>query len=237
MGKVVAVNGSPRKQEGNTAMLLTPVLGGMQNAGCEVELFYAKELNVKSCNCVNMYCWYKKPGKCCLKDDMDQLYPHLREAEILVLATPVYIPLPGEMQNIVNRLCPLITPVLETRNGRTRARVREDVKMRKILLVSTGGWWEEGNFGTVTRIAEELAADTGVEFSGAVVRPHAAAMRAEGGLTDDGKKVIDAARRAGEELVRNGKIDQKTLDTIKSPLVPREAYNAMLMSLFDGAPT
>lgn len=175
--KVIAINGSPRMEKGYTAMILTPFVQGMIDAGSEVELFYARHLKVKPCTCGEMYCWYKKAGECCIKDDMQLLYPQLREADILILATPVYIPLPGEMQNFINRLCPLIDPILENCEGRTRARFRKSVKIRKIVLVSSGGWWEKANFETVVRIAEELAKDASVEFIGAVLRPHAFLMK------------------------------------------------------------
>jgi multimeric flavodoxin WrbA len=222
MSKAVAINGSPLKQKGSTGTILTPLIQGMTDAGTEVELFYASDLKAKSCSCHDMYCWYNKPGECCIKDDMELLYPRLREAEILILATPVYIPLPGEMQNIINRLCPLIKPLLETRNGRTRARFHDNVKIRKILLVSTGGWWEKGNFGTVIRIAEELAADASVEFAGAVIRPHASFMKKEGILTEDGIAVLEAARKAGEELAKNRVISPETLEAISRPLISEE---------------
>jgi multimeric flavodoxin WrbA len=232
MSIAVAINGSPRKEKGNTAMLLTPLIEGMRSVGYNVELFYARDLKVKSCNCVDMYCWYDKPGSCCIKDDMELLYPRMREAEILILATPVYIPLPGEMQNIINRLCPLLKPLLEFREGRTRARFHEDVKIKKILLVSTGGWWEKGNFGTVTRIAEELAEDAGVEFAGAVIRPHAFMMKHENRFTGDGEAVIQAARKAGEELAKNGAISHEVFEAISRPLIPEEQlrriYNDMI---------
>ena len=222
MTKVVAINGSPRMEKGNTAMILTPFIEGMTEAGSDVELFYASRLKVKPCSCGEMYCWYGKPGKCCIKDDMQTLYPKLSEADILVLATPVYIPLPGGMQNVINRICPLVVPFLETREGRTRARFREDVKIQKIALVATGAWWEKGNFGTVVRIVEELAKDASVEFAGAVIRPHAFLMKQQGELTQAGEAVVNAARRAGHELVKEGKMDRETLETISRPLISQE---------------
>ena len=232
MTKAVAINGSPRRKDGDTAMLLAPLIQGMKDAGCDVELWHAADLKVKSCSCTNMYCWYKQPGSCCLKDDMNLLYPRLWEADTLILATPVYVPLPGEMQNVINRLCPLMEPLLEFREGRTRARFRKDVKIRKILLVSTGGWWEKGNFDTVVRIAKELAEDASVEFAGAVIRPHAFLMKQEGKLTSEGVTIIEAARKAGEELIQNGTISQDTLDTISRPLIPeselRNMYNSLI---------
>ncbi|MCK4584661.1 flavodoxin family protein [candidate division WOR-3 bacterium] len=220
--KVVAINGSPRMDKGNTAMIVAPFIQGMTDAGSDVELFYTRRLKVKPCTCNEMFCWYSEPGECCIKDDMQLLYPKLREADILVLATPVYIPLPGDMQIIINRLCPLIEPFLETRKGRTRARFHDNVKIRKIVLVSTGGWWEKGNFGTVVRIVEELAEDASVEFAGAVLRPHAFLMKKEEELTKDGKAVVSAVRRAGYELIKEGGMNRETLETVSHPLISEE---------------
>jgi multimeric flavodoxin WrbA len=128
-------------EKGRTAILLTHFLDGMKEAGASVELFYAKRLNIRPCT-GEIDCWYKNPGHCYIQDDMQSLYPKLRDADILVLATPVYIPLPGQMQNLINRLLPLIDGQFRKKqNGRTRARFRPDVKIRKIALVSTSGWW------------------------------------------------------------------------------------------------
>jgi multimeric flavodoxin WrbA len=232
MSKVVAINGSPRMEKGNTFLLLTPFLQGMTDAGADVELFYASRLDVEPCT-GEMYCWYEKPGECYIQDDMDDLYPELRAAGTLVLSTPVYIPLPGEMANILNRLCPLVKPLLETREGRTRARFHEDVKIQRIVLVSTSGWWEMGNFGTVLRIAEEFAELGSVEFAGAVLRPHASLMMDEDGeLTQDGQAVQEAARKAGHELVKEGKMKPETLESVSRPLISQEelrlSYNEAL---------
>ena len=143
MTKVLAINGSPRMGRGYTAMILKPFLQGMKESGAETETYYASKLKPKPCSCNVMKCWYETPEECCIHDSMDDLYPKLKAADILVLATPVYIPLPGYMQNFINRLCPLIEPMLVFRDGRTRARFHEDVNIQKIVLVSTGGWWEK----------------------------------------------------------------------------------------------
>ena len=211
-------------ERGNTAMVLNPFIEGMTDAGSHVELFYASRLKVKPCACGNMYCWTQMPGECCINDKMQMLYPKLKEADVLVLATPVYIPLPGDMQNIINRLCPLLDPVLEFRKGRTRATFRKDIRSRTIVLVSSGGWWEKGNFGTVVRIVKELAEDASVKFAGAVLRPHADFMRAGEGLTQDGRAVVDALRKAGYELAKDGVMRQETLAAISRPLISRAGF-------------
>ena len=85
---------------------------------------------------------------------------------------------------------------------------------------------------TVLRIIEELAQVASVEFAGAVLRPHAFLMKQKGELTGDGAAVLDAARRAGYELVREGAMSKDTLEAISRPLISeaelRERYNQML---------
>jgi len=216
--KVVAVNGSPRMEKSNTTKILTPFLEGMKDAGASVELFYAKRLNIKPC-AGELYCWNKNPGQCHIDDDMQSLYPKLASADILVLATPVYVPLPGEMQNFLNRLVPLIDPVLKKQNGRTRARFRTDVKISKIALVSSSGWWEMGNFGTVVRIVEEFAKDADVEFAGALLRPHSSYMAEN---REKAEKIFEAARQAGNQLVKEGRMSKRFLKIISQPLISEE---------------
>lgn len=232
MIKAVAINGSPRMERGNTATLLASFIEGMTDGGADVEILNAGSLKVKPCACSEMYCWYKKPGECCIKDGMEPVYTKLRDADLLILATPVYIPLPGDMQNVINRLCPLLEPLLETRGGRTRGRFREGVKIRKIVLVSTCGWWEKANFDTVARIVEEIAEDASVEFAGAVLRPHAFLMIQDGQLTEDGKAVLSAAKRAGFELIKDGAMKKETLEAVGRPLISedelRRTYNSFL---------
>lgn len=218
MAKVVAINGSARMEKGYTAMVLTAFLEGMKEAGAQIELFYAKRLNVNPCS-GEFHCWYEKPGECYICDSMQMVYPKLLEADLLVLATPVYIPLPGEMQNFINRLCPLIEPVLSKRNGRTRARFHENVKIKKIALVSACGWWEKGNFSTVLRIVKEIAKDANVEFAGAVLRPHANLLARNKEKT---KEILEAAKQAGFQLITDGSIPVGLLETVAQPLISEE---------------
>jgi hypothetical protein len=132
------------------------------------------------------------------------------------------------MQNFLNRLMPIVEPVLEFREGRTRAKFHDDVKISKIILVSAGGWWEKGNFDKVVRIAEDVAEGVAVEFSGALLRPHAFLMNEN---KEKGEEVLSAAKSAGVQLIREGKISQDTFETISQPLIPeeelREMYNKM----------
>ncbi|KON33864.1 MAG: hypothetical protein AC479_02790, partial [miscellaneous Crenarchaeota group-6 archaeon AD8-1] len=82
--KVLVVNGSVRKEKGYTAKILAPFIKGMEQAGAQVDLLYSKQLNVTPCS-GDFSCWYENSGECYINDSMQQVYPKLKEADILVL--------------------------------------------------------------------------------------------------------------------------------------------------------
>jgi multimeric flavodoxin WrbA len=211
-------------EKGNTALILNPFIQGMQYGGCSVELFFASKLKVLPCECGTMRCWRATPGECIYQDNMSLLIPELKVADILVIATPVYAPLPGEMQNVLNRMVPLLIPDLVWRDGRTRARFRDGIYIRKVVLLAVGGWWEPENLDGVVDLVREFADTASVEFAGAVLRPHAYHLKKDGVLSGAGKIVVQAVKQAGFELVRNGKMEEETLLKIRKPLIPEPRY-------------
>ncbi len=230
MPKVFAINGSPNQARGNTAMILEPFLEGLTDNQAKVQLYYASRLKVQPCACGKMICWNRTPGECIYQDSMQMVYPELRAADIMVLATPVYTPLPGDLQDFINRLCPLLDPTLTFRDGRTQARLRANVHIKTIVLVAVGGWWELENLALPVRIAEELAETCSIDFAGAVLRPHAHLMRRDGHITDQGQEILQAVKAAGGELIREGKIREETLATIRQPLITIEEATARYYS-------
>ena len=224
MMKAVVFNGSPRMERGFTSRLLSPLLKGIQSVGCDTELFYTSTISPRPCSCGTMHCWDKEPGICCINDSLQPIYQKIKESEILILAAPVYIPLPGEMQNLINRLCPMIDPVLAIVDGRTRAKMRAGWKTEKIVLISTGGWWEKENFDTLIRIVREIAENANIVFSGAIIRPHVHLMFDRGKTTDEGKEILLKVEEAGQELVRKGTIDDALLNFISRPLVSHQRF-------------
>jgi hypothetical protein len=125
------------------------------------------------------------------------------------------------MQDLINRLCPLLDPALEFRNGRTRIRFRKDVNISKIVLVGTSGWWEIQNLDTILRIVEEIALDASVEFTGALLRPHSSLLAKENEKT---REVYDSLSAVGRQLIAEGKMDKSLLKAISQPLVTMEEY-------------
>jgi len=84
--KIIAFNGSPRPG-GNTELLLEGALKPLREAGNEISVFKLNIMKIKPCQdcsgCV-------KTGLCIHSDDMSKIYDALREAERIILASPIF---------------------------------------------------------------------------------------------------------------------------------------------------
>ena len=86
--KIVIAVGSPRKR-GNSSTLASQVASGAKAAGAQVETFYLHGMNIKPCTACNA-CRKKKARGCVIRDAMQPLYPKIRAADAIVIASPVY---------------------------------------------------------------------------------------------------------------------------------------------------
>jgi multimeric flavodoxin WrbA len=84
--KVLGLFGSPRR-EGNTDLLLEEALKGAKAEGAEVEALHLSDFNIIPCReCLQCF----SDGKCIILDDMQKIYPKLLEADIIILASPIF---------------------------------------------------------------------------------------------------------------------------------------------------
>ena len=84
--KVLGILGSPRKG-GNTELLLEEALKGAEAAGADIERLRLTEFEIMPCKeCLACY----QNGNCILLDDMSKIYPKLLEADIIILASPIF---------------------------------------------------------------------------------------------------------------------------------------------------
>ena len=84
--RILAIFGSPRAG-GNSDILLKRFLEGAESGGAEIVPLYLREKSFSPCR--EIYACLKD-GECCLQDDMQQIYPLLREADVIVLASPIF---------------------------------------------------------------------------------------------------------------------------------------------------
>ncbi len=84
--KAVGIVGSPRKN-GNTEILTKHTLQAIAEEGLDTELIRLAGLDIRPCDAC-MVC--RKEERCPIDDDLFPLYTKMKEAEAIILASPVY---------------------------------------------------------------------------------------------------------------------------------------------------
>ena len=99
--KVLMLNGSPRK-DGNTAASLKEMEAIFAKEGIEVETVHVGALEIRGClNCGAC----SKLGKCAIDDIVNEIAEKLKEADGMVVGTPVYYgSVNGTLMSILSRL-------------------------------------------------------------------------------------------------------------------------------------
>ena len=132
-GTVIGILGSPLA-EGNTAKILERALKGAADAGCTVETIAVNNLDFQPCMEM-MFC--KEHETCIMDDDMQQVYGKIRDADSIILATPVMtMGIPGKLKGFIDR-CQVFFMAKYVRNSSLVD--PEKKKVRRGLFVCISG--------------------------------------------------------------------------------------------------
>ncbi len=92
--------GSPRIA-GNTDLLLDEALNGAQSQGAKVEKIVVGSLNIAPCR---EYYGCLRDGNCVIRDDMDGIYPKLLDADVVIVASPMFFyGLTSQLKALIDR--------------------------------------------------------------------------------------------------------------------------------------
>ena len=222
--KVTVISGSPNMDKGNTALILGPFIDGMRGAGGDVSVHYTRRLKINPC--VGDYaCWFKTPGRCFQKDDMEGLLPGIAGADILVLATPVYVDgITAPLKNLLDRCIPICSPLIELRDDHCRHPGRAGLENGRLVLVANCGFWELDNFDPMLVHMKAIGRNLDRDFAGALLRPHGTVLREmmQGGAPID--DILEAAKEAGRQMIVDGRISGETAKIVSRELIPRDTY-------------
>lgn len=103
MSNIVVLVGSMRRK-GNTATLVSSFAEGAKANGNEVSVVSVADYKVTPCTGCNV-CRKTVDKRCCVKDDMAKVFDTLKEADVIVLASPVYFyGISARLKAIIDRL-------------------------------------------------------------------------------------------------------------------------------------
>jgi multimeric flavodoxin WrbA len=103
MTKVLAINGSPRK-DGNTSILIRHILTELENEGIETEIVQLGGKKIHGCTAC-MKCFENRNSKCVIDDDLvNTSIGKMTEADGIILGSPVYfLDITPEMKAFIDR--------------------------------------------------------------------------------------------------------------------------------------
>ncbi len=92
--------GSPRIK-GNTDLLLDAALRGAADNGAEIDKIVVDKLNISPCR---EYYGCVQNGECDIRDDMDKVYPALVDADVIIIASPMFFyGLTAQLKALIDR--------------------------------------------------------------------------------------------------------------------------------------
>jgi len=150
--KILALIGSPRR-EGNTDLLVEQILKVSRTKGHTTEKLFLYDYTISLCvDCRNCK---KGDYLCCVNDEMQQIYPKMEAADLIIFGTPLYWYGPtAKMKILLDRMRPFVA------NGRLKG------KKAVVVTPSAEGAKACGPLLEMFRMSFEYL---GMEFSGEVL--------------------------------------------------------------------
>lgn len=126
--KAIILSGCTRKN-GKTVSLVNKFIDGLKESGYTVDLVDSTKVKVHPCiGCLNC----EKTGKCIIRDDMDKIYQSIIDADLIVLASPVYFAsVTAQLKAIIDRC--------QTLYSKRFILKESDFKPKKGYLIFTAG--------------------------------------------------------------------------------------------------
>lgn len=107
--KILVLNGSPRPK-GNTKQMIEAFQEGAAASGHQVDIVDVCQKRIAGCLACE-YCHTKGNGTCIQKDDMLGVYKLLHEADMLVIASPIYYHgISGQLKCVLDRFYSVAYP-------------------------------------------------------------------------------------------------------------------------------
>jgi multimeric flavodoxin WrbA len=191
--KALGISGSPRVG-GNTDYLVGRVLAGAAERGAHGDRVSLRDLEVRPCAaCARC----GESGECATSDDFPRLLARMKEADAIVLGSPVWCgTVTAQMKALIDRADQSQVVMEEGPDSRTRFRSRLPAGKRGAIVVAADLGPKEAIESTV-RVLERFLKDLGVEIVGALV---ASRLRARDDAAKDAL-LLERAFDLGTRLV------------------------------------
>jgi multimeric flavodoxin WrbA len=186
--KIVVILGSPRKK-GNSSTLAESLIKGAKENGAEIQTFFIQGLDIKPCNACDQ-CIKNPDSGCVIDDDMQKIYPAVRAADSIVIASPIYwFNITAQTKLFIDRCYALIE---------SRGHAFTGKKIGLILVYGDTDPFRSGATNAI-RSYQDIFRYVGAKIAGLI---YGTAMSA--GEIQNNKQLMDKAYNLGKRLSLEG---------------------------------
>lgn len=214
---ILVINGSPKGEKSDTMKLTRAFLEGL---GEEAEVIDTMKQDIHPC--LGCYaCWFATPGRCCQKDDMEEILKKYQAADLVIWSTPIYCyGVPSNCKALMDRMVALNQPSMYVgADGRTHHPGTEDGTKPTLLISGCGLPELKGNYDGMLfqfermfgqKVERILCAETPA-FSFPNTRKQ----------TDS---YLQLVKEAGREWKETGKLSAHTRELLDAPMIEPEKW-------------
>ena len=217
----IIINGSARGTKGITHRLLTAFEKGLTDSRCSVRTYNLNELTIEHCKSC-FHCMHNKPGICCIKDDMENIYADLKKSDLLIIGTPLYTDtMTSRMKVFFDRCIASMQPfIYEDDRGRFRHPFIWQMP-KYLILISTSGFPEIENFKALESTIKAQSYNIGSELVASLFIPGTLGLQMEISLLDPH---LDLIYQAGAEFGNERIIPENLLERINTPVLSKKEF-------------
>ncbi len=180
--RILVLKGSARTG-GNSEQLADALIKGAKEKGHEVSEFKLADMKIGGCRGCNG-CWQSK-GNCIIEDDMKKLEPNLENADVLVIASPLYwSSFPAQVKAVMDRIYEY-DPI----NGGKNLHIKESI------LLCCGETDQEGDFDIIRKLFQIFS-----EFNKITVREMVCVSKVNEKGDIRGNEALERAEMLGKAL-------------------------------------
>ncbi len=230
MIKIIAINGSHSGKKGYTHFLIEKLFKGSIEEGAVCEEIALAELNINLCKGCGICNTEKHLQKCIYeeKDDIAMIFNKMREADIIIYATPIYVfNMTGLMKMFLDRMNATgnSKDFRLSESGLFFHYINKDIYSKPFVTLICHDNFENESSKNVVSYFKTFSRFVDAPQIGTIIRR-------SGKLTGYGKdkekerefpKILEshkAIELAGKELVTKGKISKRTQRTANMDIFP-----------------
>lgn len=221
--KVTVFNGSPRGKQSNSHKMVEAILAGAGKAGAQTSEVFLVEQKIAHCKGC-FACWLQTPGKCSIRDDMDELLEQYFTSDYVGFATPVYgMLMTGILKDFTDRMLPLSTPQIHKNEDGSFYHEGRLKRFPRMFYVANSGFPGSHNFDLLKPYVGMLSCIFEVYRNCGEILSDPRGAAAYSSQID---AFYDALKQAGEAMVSCGAVSQELVEKIHLPLISDEEYMA-----------